>query len=122
MASVRQEKFASLLQKDLGELFQQLGRDVFKGSMITVSGVQISPDLGYAKVYLSLFNTSESKVDIDAIRLHTKDIRHQLALKIKKQVRVIPELEFFLDDTLSHVLHMEKLFEKLNSEKKKEDE
>jgi ribosome-binding factor A len=122
MASVRQEKFASLLQKDLGELFQQLGRDVFKGSMITVSGVHISPDLGYAKVYLSLFNTSESKVDIDAIRLHTKDIRHQLALKIKKQVRVIPELEFFLDDTLSHVIHMEKLFEKLNSEKKKEDE
>lgn len=116
MDSKRQEKFARLIQKDLGEIFQQSSRQWFQGAFITISGVKVSPDLGYARVYLSVFQVKDKNELLDLVRFYGKDIRKQLALRIKNQVRKVPELEFFLDESLDYVMHMEDVFRKIREE------
>ncbi len=116
MDSKRQEKFARLIQKDLGEIFQQSSRQWFQGAFITISGVKVSPDLGYARVYLSVFQVKDKNELLDLVRFYGKDIRKQLALRMKNQVRKVPELEFFLDESLDYVMHMEDVFRKIREE------
>lgn len=111
--SRRQEKFAKLLQRDLGDIFLQKTASLFGGNFITISSVTISPDLGYAKVYLSFFKAVNKKELLDTVKLHSKEIRHEVARKIKDQVRKIPEIEFFVDDSLDYVEHMEEVFKKI---------
>ena len=84
---------------------------MFNGIMITVTKVNISPDLSIAKVYLSLFATSNKEEMIDSIRGHAREIRFKLGRKIGKQVRVIPELQFYLDDSLDYIENIEKLLD-----------
>jgi ribosome-binding factor A len=115
MNSRRQEKFAKLVQRDLGDIFLQKTPSLFKGNFITISSVSVSPDMGYAKVYLSFFKVGNKKDLLDLVQLHKKEIRHELAAKIKNQVRKIPELEFYLDDSLDYVEHMEEVFKKIKS-------
>lgn len=121
MDSKRQEKYARQLQKDLGEIFQQNARNLFGGAFITVSGVKVSPDLGYVRVYLSFFQTNDKDALLESIQIHGKDIRYQLAQRIKNQVRKVPELDFFLDDSLDYALHMEEVFKKINEDKPGDD-
>ncbi len=116
MESRRQEKFARLLQKDLGEIFQQKTNSLFGGTFITVSNVLVSPDLGYLKVYLSFLNAKDKNEKIKEIKFHSRQIRKELAGRIKNQVRKIPEIEFFLDDSLDYVSKMEDLFKKIKEE------
>lgn len=116
MDSRRQEKFAKLIQRDLGDIFLQKTNTLFNGNFITISNVTVSPDLGYVKVYLSFFKT-ENKADImDVIQLHKKEIRHELAKKVKNQVRKVPELEFYIDDSLDYVEKMENIFKKIHED------
>jgi ribosome-binding factor A len=117
--SIRQEKFGKVLQKELADIFQQKRSSLFGNAFITVSGVSVSPDLGYAKVYLSFLQAKDDRELLDIVTKHGRDIRHELAIKIRKQVRVIPELSFFVDDSLDYVFHMEKVFDEI---KKKETE
>ena len=116
MESKRQEKFARLIQKDMGELFQSASRDLFGGSFITVSGVKVSPDLGYARIYLSFFQTENKDELLSTVRLYSKELRKQLAQRVRNQVRKVPELEFFLDDSLDYVQHMEEVFKRIREE------
>ena len=109
METTRQQKIARLLQKDLGEIFQALGRDIFPGNMITVTKVYVSPDLFLAKVYLSLFGKTEKQVLLDLIKEHRKEIRLKLGNRIKNQVRSIPELDFFIDDSLDYFENIDRL-------------
>jgi len=111
MDSTRLQKVSRLLQRDLGTIFQQESRNMFNGIMITVTKVNISPDLSVAKVYLSLFATSDKEEMINAIRGHAREIRFKLGQKIGKQVRVIPELQFYLDDSLDYIENIEKLLD-----------
>jgi len=115
---LRQEKIARLLQKDLGEIFQQKANDFFGGAFITVSNVIMTPDLGVAKVYLSFLNTKDKEALIDEVNFKNKELRQLLAARIKNQVRKIPELSFYIDDTLDYVWKMEKVFEQINKDKK----
>ncbi len=116
MNSRRQEKFSKLIQRDLGDIFLQKTAALFKGNFITISSVFVSPDLGYAKVHLSFFK-SENKADaLNLVQLHKKEIRHELAKKIKNQVRKVPELEFYIDDSLDYVEKMENVFKKIKDE------
>lgn len=117
--SIRQEKFGKVLQKELADIFQQNRVSMFGNAFITISGVSVSPDLGYAKVYLSFLNTTNPEELLKTVNLHNKEIRHELAAKIRKAVRVIPELQFFIDDSLDYVFKMEKVFDEI---KKKENE
>lgn len=87
METTRQQKIARLLQKDLGEIFQAMGRDIFPGNMITVTKVHVSPDLFLAKAYLSLFGKTEKKELMAYIKEHKKEIRLKLGNRIHNQVR-----------------------------------
>lgn len=117
--SIRQEKFGKLMQKELADIFMQQKSAMFNNAFITVSNVNISPDLGYAKVYLSFFNVADKDELLNIVSLQGATIRKELASRIRKQVRVIPELQFFLDDSLDYVFKMEKIF---NEIKKKDEE
>jgi ribosome-binding factor A len=119
MNSRRQEKFSKLIQRDLGDIFQRKTSTLFKGNFITISNVSISPDLGYAKVYLSFFKPENKAELFDLVQLHKKEIRHELAKKVKNQVRKVPELEFFIDDSLDYVDHMENIFKKIKDDDNK---
>lgn len=119
---LRQEKFAKLIQRDLGELFQQHRREWLSGEFVTISSVNVSPDLGYVKVYLSLFNSQNRKRVMENMELFNKDIRRELAHRLKNQVRKIPELVFFEDETLDYVEKMEQLFDKIKKTDSNKDD
>ncbi len=109
METKRQEKINNLLQKDLGEIFQVEMRHVSKGAMITVTKVKVTPDLSLAKVYLSLFATSDKDGLLSGIRKHSKEIRGKLGNRIRNQLRVVPDLSFYLDDSLDYIENIENL-------------
>jgi ribosome-binding factor A len=114
MSTQRQQKYARLLQKEIGEIFQQDVKSLFGGTFITVSGVTVSPDLGIATVYLSLTLSKKPQVILEDIREKSKQIRLQLGGRIRNQVRIVPELRFFLDETLLEAEKMDKLLASLN--------
>ncbi|WP_071885413.1 ribosome-binding factor A [Rufibacter tibetensis] len=114
MESKRQQKFARLIQKELAEIFQRDVSHLFQSTYISVSGVAVSPDLGVAKVHLSLLLNPNGRDLLKEIKFHTKTIRHELAKRIKNQVRVIPELIFYLDDTAEYAAKMDKILSELD--------
>ena len=114
MESKRQQKFARLLQKELAEVFQRDVPHLLNGAYISISTVRTSPDLGVVKVYLSLLLAKDPKAVVANVRENTKAIRHALAQRIKSQVRVIPELIFFLDDSAEYAAKMDKIISDLD--------
>ncbi|MCY7352885.1 MAG: 30S ribosome-binding factor RbfA [Cytophagaceae bacterium] len=110
MDSKRQQKFARQIQKDLGEIFQRDARSHFEGAFITVTDVKVTPDMGIARVYLSFLLVKDREGTLELIRGKTKTVRQILANRIRHQVRVIPELQFFLDDTAEYAAKMDALF------------
>ena len=114
MESTRQQKFARLIQKELAEVFQRETAHLLGPAYVSVTTVRVTPDLASAKVYLSLMMTSAPKETIAEIKQNTKQIRHLLAQRIKSQVRVIPELQFYLDDTAEYAARMDKLISGLD--------
>jgi ribosome-binding factor A len=114
MSTQRQQKFARLIQKELGDIFQHDVKSMFGGTFITVSGVKVSPDFSIASVYLSLTLSKKPQVVLEEIKEKSKQIRQQLASKIKNQVRIVPDLRFFMDETLQEAEKMDKLLASLN--------
>ncbi len=100
MPSIRQEKVGSLIQKELGRVFQEEGRMLFPGLFITVTVVRMSPDLGLAKVYLSFFTKGDKTAALESVKAQASRIRGSLGSKVGKQLRVVPSLNFYLDDSL----------------------
>lgn len=109
MDSVRQNKVNSLLQREMAGIFLQEGRVLLPGSLITVTGVRTSPDLGVAKVYLSLFPVKDKKAAIGHIKEHAHRLRGLLGTRIGRQMRVVPELLFYVDDSLDRAEAIDKL-------------
>ena len=109
METKRQLKVSRLLQRDLAQIFQLESRNVFGGAMITVTKVNITKDLATAKVFLSLFGMKDKEALTKKIKQRTKDIRRKLGYNIKNQLRVVPELEFFEDDSLDYIENIERL-------------
>jgi ribosome-binding factor A len=112
MDSVRQNKIARLLQKELATLFQTESRNILPGKMITVTVVRVTPDLGLAKVYLSIFPHQQGEDLLGPVNEHNKMIRNALGQHIRHQVRIIPELAFYIDDSMDYVEKIEKLLKK----------
>lgn len=113
MDSKRQQKFARQIQKDLGEIFQRDLRSQFDSVFITVTDVKVSPDLAIARAYLSFMLAKDKEGLLEQVRAKTKNIRQILANRIRHQVRIIPELQFFLDDTAEYAAKMDALFANL---------
>lgn len=114
MESKRLQKIERLIQKELGEIFL-LETKKTNGLMISVTNVRISPDLGLAKAYLSVFPSERTEEIMSGINHNKKSVRWELGERIGKQVRRIPELAFFVDDSFDYLDNIDKL---LNSDKK----
>jgi ribosome-binding factor A len=112
MDSVRQQKVNKLLAKELAEIFRSNSRTLFGGAFISVTGVRVSPDLGTAKVYISIMATKDRKQIFDLVESQNSQIRKRLGIVVGKQIRVVPELSFFLDDSLDYALRIEELLKK----------
>jgi ribosome-binding factor A len=114
MESKRQQKFSKLIQKDLGDIFQKDIKNMFGRAFITVTSVSMSPDLSLAKVYLSFLQVPNSRDLLDKIADQKKEIRMLLSHKIGKQVRIVPDLVFYLDDSAEYASKMDEIISALN--------
>jgi ribosome-binding factor A len=108
METNRQKKIAGVIQHDIAEILQEAMRESQQGVIITVTKVNITPDLGEAKVYISVFPTDNSQQIVAQTQGHAKAIKYQLAQRTRHQLRRVPDLHFFLDDSLDYIEGIEK--------------
>lgn len=110
--STRQLKVAKEIQKEMAEIIRSKGMAAFGGALVSVSGVKISPDLSVAKVYVSVFPSGKADQVMETLLENTKTLRGELGGKVGKQLRIVPELIFYLDSSLDYVEHIEELLKK----------
>ncbi|MBR5893620.1 MAG: 30S ribosome-binding factor RbfA [Bacteroidaceae bacterium] len=108
MDSTRQNKISRLIQKELSDIFLKMAKET-RGIMVSVSVVRVSPDLGIAKAYLSVFPSERGGEVIEHLTNNTKAIRYELGNRVRHQLRIIPELRFYLDDSLDYIEHIDNL-------------
>ncbi|MBO5823996.1 MAG: 30S ribosome-binding factor RbfA [Prevotella sp.] len=108
MQETRQNKIARLLQKELSIIFQQQTR-MMRGVMVSVTRVKVSPDLSICTAYLSIFPSDKGEEIIKNITASEKAIRYELGTKVRHQLRIIPELRFFIDDSLDYIDRIDEL-------------
>ncbi len=113
MDSTRQHKFARLILKEIADIFGREGKNFYGNAFVTVTDASVSPDLSIARIYLSLFNEKQPKEVLETIRLHSKEIRKILGNRIHNQVRIIPELHFYLDESADYAEKMDKIMKNL---------
>lgn len=114
--SKRQKQIGQLLQKELSEIFQRMGFNIVDGGMISISSVKLTPDLLEARVYLSMFKIADSHEMVNRIKERMGEIKKDLGNRVGKQLRRIPEITLFLDDTLEYIFKMEELFKKIKED------
>lgn len=108
MQSTRIEKIARLLQKELSEIFR-LETAKTTGVLVSVSAVRVSPDLSIARVYLSVFPGDKANAIVNNISANAKSVRYDLAQRVRYQLRKVPELNFYVDDSLDYIQHIDDL-------------
>lgn len=109
MDSIRQNKVSRLIQRDLSEMFQHECKEYAAGAMLSITTVRVSPDLSYAKIYVSVFPSNLTESVLKSLEDSNKNIRFILGRKVGKQMRIIPELRFFLDDSLDYIDKIDEL-------------
>lgn len=112
----RQRQVAGVLQEELNDIFRRLGFNMMNGGMVSISSVKVTPDLLEARIYISLFQVKDIESAMKKIDDRAWEIKKELGDRVKHQLRRIPVLHFYLDDTLEHVFKMEDLFKKINEE------
>jgi ribosome-binding factor A len=118
----RQKQIAGLLNEEMNMIFQRLGLNMLDGGMVSISSVKVTPDLLEARFYLSFFQVRDVKAALQKIEDRHHEIKKELAARIRHQLRSVPVLKFFQDDTLDHVFKMEEIFKKIEEEKKDKGE
>ncbi len=113
METTRQLKFARLIQKELAEIFQQDKKSLVVNNIVSITHVEISPDFSVAKIQMSFVIDKDKQEMFDKINDHKKEIRGMLGKRIGKQVRIIPELIFFLDNSAEHADKIQSIFKNL---------
>ena len=111
METTRQNKISRLIQKELSEIFL-LQTKSMNGVLVSVSAVRISPDMSIARVYLSVFPSERSQETVKNINDNMKSIRYELGTRVRHQLRIIPELKFFVDDSLDYAERIDELLKK----------
>lgn len=112
MYTTRQNKISRLIQKELSEIFQKEMSGIFGNMLVTVTVVRVSPDLAVAKVYLSIYSTQGTEGVLDSLKTNIKQIRNFLGQRIRHQVKKIPELIFYKDDSLDYIDRIDELLKK----------
>jgi ribosome-binding factor A len=127
----RQKQIAGLLNGEMSTIFQRLGLSMIDGGMVSISSVKVTPDLLEARFYISLFQVKDARPDdpvgrvkaaMQKIEDRQYEIKKELAVRVRHQLRSIPVLKFFRDDTLDHVFKMEEVFKKIEEKKNNEHE
>ena len=116
----RQKQIGGLIQEEINTIFQRLGLSFINGGMVSVSSVKVTPDLLEVRIYLSIFQAADKKEVLKKIEDRHWEVKKELAARIKHQLRRIPELKFFLDDTLDHVFKIEEILNKIKSDEAKD--
>jgi ribosome-binding factor A len=120
--SKRQKQVGGLIQEELNKIFQRLGLNMMERGMVSISSVKVTPDLLETRVYLSFFQVHDAKEALKKIQERASDIKRELGNRVRQQLRRIPEIKYFRDETLDHVFKMEELFKKISEEKKDDNE
>ena len=113
----RQKQIAGLLNAEMNTIFQRLGLSMIDGGMVSISSVKVTPDLLEARFYLSFFQVTDGATALKKIEERHHEIKKELAARVRHQLRSIPVLKFFQDDTLDHVFKMEQIFKKISEDK-----
>jgi ribosome-binding factor A len=117
MESKRQKQISELIRRSFSMVLMEEGSYIYDKAMVTVTRVVVAPDMQNAKIYLSIYNTDNKQEVLLSIQGNYVQLRHALAIKAGRQLRRIPELQFFLDDSLDEFFKMDQLLNKLRSEK-----
>ena len=110
--STRQLKVAKEIQKVMAEIIRSKGMAAFGGALVSVSGVKISPDLSVAKIYVSIFPSDKAEAVMEVLQENSRALRGELGSKVAKQLRIVPEIVFYLDSSMDYVEHIEELLKK----------
>jgi ribosome-binding factor A len=114
--SKRQKQIAGVINEAMNDIFRHLGLNIMQGGMVSISSVKVTPDLLEARIYISIFNIEDKEAVFAKVVDKQWEIKKQLTLVIKSQLRRMPELKYFMDDTLDYVFKMEELFKTINKE------
>jgi ribosome-binding factor A len=114
--SKRQKQVSGLLNEELNDILRRMGLMMMDGGMVSIASVKVTPDLFEARVYLSMFKIENQEAALARFEEKNKEIRKELGARVRHQLRSIPELKFFIDDTLDYVFKMEELFDKIKKE------
>ena len=116
--SKRQKQVSAVLEKEMNDIFRHLGLAVIQGVLVSIASVKITPDLAEARIYLSFFNSTNPALTLKQIEDKNWEIKKELAQKVRHQLRIVPTLTFFIDDTLEYVDKMESLFKEIKEQEK----
>src|SRR3954464_13102590 len=112
----RQKQIAGLLNEEVNQIFQRLSLNMIDGGMVSISSIKVTPDLLEARIYLSLFQVADPKAALKKFEARAWEIKRELSERVKSQLRRIPVLQFYLDDTLEYVFKMEEVFKQIKSD------
>jgi ribosome-binding factor A len=107
--STRQKKVSRLVQKEIADIFLRKGNEYAPGKLISITKVRMSPDLSFARVYISIFPSEKHDEILHAIQEHAHKIRFELGNKVRSQLRIVPEIAFYIDDSLDYIDKIDKL-------------
>jgi len=114
----RQKQVAAVVSEELNDIFRRLNLNMIDGGMVSISSVKFTPDLLEARIYISMYKVEDEQAALKKIEKQAWEIKRDLASRVKHQLRRMPVLKFYLDDTLDHVFKMEDVFKKINEERK----
>jgi ribosome-binding factor A len=109
MESTRQKKVSRLVQKELADIFLKRGNEIAHGKLLSVTRVRVSPDLSFAKVYMSVYPATDQEAVLKSVEEHTSKIRFDLGQKVRSQLRIVPDIAFHIDDSLDYIDKIDKL-------------
>ncbi len=116
----RQKQIGGLLNEEINVIFQRLGLNMIDGGMVSISSVKVTPDLLEARIYVSFFQVKDPAAALQKIEDRHHEIKKELTASVRHQLRSMPVLKFFQDDTLDHVFKMEEIFKKIEEDRKHE--
>jgi ribosome-binding factor A len=114
----RQKQVAGVIHEELTAIFRKLGLSMIDGGLVSISNVKVTPDLLEARIYISIFQAANNETVMKKIEETAFEIKRELTSKVRNQLRRMPEIKYYADDTLDHVFKMEELFKKIDEEKK----
>lgn len=110
--STRQQKIGSQIRRDISDIFLKEARDLVQGAMVSVTVVRVSPDLSFAKIYLSVFPYNKAEEIVNKLSENVWLVRRALGQRVRNQLRIVPELDFRLDDSLEYIENIDNLLKK----------